>query len=143
MSATIVRKLHRHERCGSTALRNLLAFDGIEITEEMALGLGAGVCFYYVPMDNTVAVALHQWARQRLEEQFCELTGADLEFDTYDDAERSWEAARAAVDAGRPPYLLHQPLLPRPLRPVGALPRARGDPRRLRRRGRLPLRYGL
>ena len=34
--------------CGSTALRNLLAFHGLEISEEMALGLGAGVCFYYV-----------------------------------------------------------------------------------------------
>ena len=38
--------------CGSTALRNLLAFHGLEISEEMALGLGAGVCFYYVHLDE-------------------------------------------------------------------------------------------
>ena len=37
----------------------------------------------------------------------------------------------------------HRPLLPRPLRQLGALPRPRGRPRRLRRRGRLPLRHRL
>ena len=37
----------------------------------------------------------------------------------------------------------HRPLLPRPLRQLGALPRPRGGPRRLRRRGRLPLRHRL
>ena len=31
--------------CGSTALRNLLAFHGVEISEEMAFGLGAGAGF--------------------------------------------------------------------------------------------------
>ena len=39
---------YRHlpgNHCGSTALRNLLDFSGIRISEEMALGLGAGVCF--------------------------------------------------------------------------------------------------
>jgi hypothetical protein len=34
--------------CGSTALRNLLAFGGLELSEEMAFGLGAGAAFYYV-----------------------------------------------------------------------------------------------
>ena len=31
--------------CGSTALRNLLDHAEVEISEEMALGLGAGVSF--------------------------------------------------------------------------------------------------
>ncbi len=35
--------------CGSTALRNLLGFAGVELSEEMAFGLGAGACFYYLP----------------------------------------------------------------------------------------------
>ena len=46
--------------CGSTALRNLLAFHGVELSEEMAFGLGAGACFYYVAIDGPVAVAVHQ-----------------------------------------------------------------------------------
>ena len=40
---------YRHvpgNHCGSTALRNLLGFHGVEISEEMAFGLGAGACFY-------------------------------------------------------------------------------------------------
>ena len=42
---------YRHQpgnHCGSTALRNLLAFHGADVTEEMAFGLGAGACFFYV-----------------------------------------------------------------------------------------------
>jgi hypothetical protein len=108
MSATMIAG-YRHRpgnHCGSTALRNLLAFDGIEISEEMALGLGAGVCFYYIPLDGQSPSRFTNGRVGRLEEQFCELTGAELAFDTYDDAERSWEAARAAVDAGRPALLL-------------------------------------
>ena len=108
--------------CGSTALRNLLAFDGIEISEEMALGLGAGVCFYYVPLEGQSPSRFTNGRVGRLEEQFCELTGAALRFETFDDANASWAAARSAVDAGRPALLLDGPLLPRPLRTLGPLP---------------------
>jgi Butirosin biosynthesis protein H, N-terminal/Domain of unknown function (DUF4872) len=100
---------YRHipgNHCGSTALRNLLAFDGIEISEEMALGLGAGVCFYYVPLDGQSPSRFTNGRVGRLEEQFCELTGAALSFETFDDPEASWAAARSAVDAGRPALLL-------------------------------------
>ena len=34
--------------CGSTALRNLLAFHGVEISEELAFGLGAGQVTFIV-----------------------------------------------------------------------------------------------
>ena len=108
MSATMIAG-YRHRpgnHCGSTALRNLLAFDGVEISEEMALGLGAGVCFYYVPMDGQSPSRFTNGRVGRLEEQFCELTGAALALETFDDAQASWAAARAAVDAGRPPLLL-------------------------------------
>ena len=49
---------YRHvpgNHCGSTALRNLLAFHGVEISEEMAFGLGAGACFYYIVARRAVA----------------------------------------------------------------------------------------
>ena len=102
MSATMIAG-YRHRpgnHCGSTALRNLLAFDGIEITEEMALGLGAGVCFYYVPMDDQSPSRFTNGRVGRLEEQFCELTGADLDFETYDDA-RSGPGRRRAQRSTR------------------------------------------
>jgi hypothetical protein len=100
---------YRHlpgNHCGSTALRNLLAFDGIEISEEMALGLGAGVCFYYVPLEGQSPSRFTNGRVGRLEEQFCELTGVELRFETFPGPEASWEAARASVDAGRPALLL-------------------------------------
>jgi hypothetical protein len=100
---------YRHvpgNHCGSTALRNLLAFHGVEISEEMALGLGAGVCFYYVPLDGQSPSRFTNGRVGRLEEQFVELTGAPLRLETFDDADSSWEAARAVVDAGRPALLI-------------------------------------
>jgi hypothetical protein len=92
--------------CGSTALRNLLAFSGVRISEEMALGLGAGVCFYYVPLDGQTPSRFINGRVGRLEEQFCELTGLPLALESFPGPRESWDAARAAVDAGRPALLL-------------------------------------
>ncbi len=100
---------YRHapgNHCGSTALRNLLAFHGLEISEEMALGLGAGVCFYYVVLPGGSPTRFTNGRVGRLEEQFVELTGIELRMDTADDPAESWRLARAAVDSGRPALLL-------------------------------------
>ena len=108
MSATMLAG-YRHRpgnHCGSTALRNLLAYDGIEISEEMALGLGAGVSFYYLHLDGQSPSRFTNGRAGRLEEQFLELTGAAIDLRTFDSPEDSWEAARAAVDDGRPALLL-------------------------------------
>ena len=94
--------------CGSTALRNLLAFHGIEVSEEMAFGLGAGAGFYYLAIDGTSPSRWFNGRTARLEESFRELTGAALELRTFgeEDGEAAWEAARAEVDAGNPALLL-------------------------------------
>jgi Butirosin biosynthesis protein H, N-terminal/Domain of unknown function (DUF4872) len=90
--------------CGSTAIRNLLAFHGVELSEQMAFGLGAGACFYFVPMDSPSRFV--NGRTSRLEEQFVELSGAPLDLRTFDDPEASWEAARATVSGGAPALLL-------------------------------------
>lgn len=108
MSATMVAG-YRHRpgnHCGSTALRNLLAFAGVEISEEMAFGLGAGACFYYVPLDGQTPSRLIAGRVDRLEQQFLELTGSALELRTFSDAHESWAAARASIDSGAPALLL-------------------------------------
>jgi hypothetical protein len=108
MAATLVPG-YRHvpgNHCGSTALRNLLAFHGLEMSEEMALGLGAGVSFYYVVLDGSSPSRFTNGRTGRLEEQFVELTGAPIRLDTFHDADSAWEAARSAVDAGRPAILI-------------------------------------
>jgi len=100
---------YRHvpgNHCGSTALRNLLAFHGAEISEEMALGLGAGACFYYIVIDGQSPSRFTNGRTSRLEEEFVALTGAPLRLDTHDDPARAWEMARAVVDDGRPAILL-------------------------------------
>src|SRR6266511_4056583 len=100
---------YRHvpgNHCGSTALRNLLAFHGLEISEEMALGLGAGVAFYYVVLNGQSPSRFTNGRVGKLEEQFVELTGIALRMQTTHDADESWRLARAAVDSGRPALLL-------------------------------------
>lgn len=100
---------YRHvpgNHCGSTALRNLLAFGGVEISEELALGLGAGVCFYYVPLDGQSPSRFINGRVGRLEQQFCELTGLALRLRTFGGPDESWRAARSAVDGGVPALLL-------------------------------------
>jgi Butirosin biosynthesis protein H, N-terminal/Domain of unknown function (DUF4872) len=94
--------------CGSTALRNLLAFHGVaDLSEEMAFGLGAGACFYYVALDQASPTRWFNGRTARLEETFAELTGAALELRTFEAGDGdAWEAARAKVDDGQPVLLL-------------------------------------
>jgi hypothetical protein len=93
--------------CGSTALRNLLGFHGVEISEEMAFGLGAGAGFYYLALEDNSPSRWFNGRTARLEESFRELTGAALDLRTFAaDGDAAWEAARSAVDAGRPALLL-------------------------------------
>jgi hypothetical protein len=93
--------------CGSTALRNLLDFHGVEISEEMAFGLGAGACFYYVSLEDASPTRWFNGRTARLEENFSELTGAALELRTFEQGDgEAWEAARTEVDDGQPVLLL-------------------------------------
>ncbi len=93
--------------CGSTALRNLLAFHGIDISEEMAFGLGAGACFYYVTIEDASPTRWFNGRTARLEENFGELTGAALELRTFEEGtDAAWFAAVGEVDAGRPVLIL-------------------------------------
>src|SRR5215207_11692128 len=94
--------------CGSTALRNLLAFHGVEISEEMAFGLGAGAGFYYLALDDGSPSRWFNGRTARLEESVRELTGAALQLDTFpeEEGEAAWAAARETVDAGSPTLLL-------------------------------------
>lgn len=93
--------------CGSTALRNLLGFHGVQISEEMAFGLGAGACFYYLALDDASPTRWFNGRTARLEEEFRDLTGAALEMRTFAPGDGgAWEAVRQEVDAGRPALLL-------------------------------------
>ncbi len=108
MTTTMVEGF-RHvpgNHCGSTALRNLLGHAGVDLTEEMAFGLGAGACFYYVAVDGQSPSRFFNGRVARLEETFLELTGLPLRLQTFEDADASWRAAQAQVDSGRPSLLI-------------------------------------
>jgi hypothetical protein len=92
--------------CGSTALRNLLGHHGIEFSEEMAFGLGAGACFYYLVLEEASPTRWFNGRTAQLEQNFLELSGAPLQLETFEDPNDAWDAARASVDAGRPALLL-------------------------------------
>jgi hypothetical protein len=92
--------------CGSTALRNLLAFHGTAISEELAFGLGAGAGFYYLVSDEMSPTRFTNGRTGRLEEQFLELTGAPLRLRTDPDPDVAWRHARETVDDGRPVLLI-------------------------------------
>lgn len=100
--------------CGSTAIRNLLAFNGVAISEELAFGLGAGACFFYVSHDELSPSRFTSGRTARLEEQFVELTAPlsaalgkqGLELSTSADPDASWAMARERIDSGRPVLLL-------------------------------------
>ena len=109
----------------------------------MAFGLGAGACFYFVPMDGSSPSRFMNGRTSRLEEQFVELTGAPLELRTYRRPGRELGGGARDGLRRRAGAAAHRPLLPRPLREVGPLPGPRGRARGLRRRGRVPLRHRL
>jgi hypothetical protein len=92
--------------CGSTALRNLLRFHGVAISEELAFGLGAGPCFYYFAADALSPSRFTNGRTARLEENFLKLTGAPLRLRTAAEPEESWRLAREAIDDGRPVLLI-------------------------------------
>jgi butirosin biosynthesis protein H-like/uncharacterized protein DUF4872 len=93
--------------CGSTALRNLLAFHNVEISEEMAFGLGAGACFYYLTPEDASPSRWFNGRTARLEESFRDLTGSALQMRTFEQGhDGAWDAARAEVDAGNPVLIL-------------------------------------
>jgi Butirosin biosynthesis protein H, N-terminal/Domain of unknown function (DUF4872) len=112
MEATTEPRLvpgYRHvpgNHCGSTALRNLLAFHGLQMSEELAFGLGAGACFYYVVLEGQSPSRFTNGRTARLEEQFVQLTGAPVRMETSDDPEASWALARRVIDSDRPAILL-------------------------------------
>ncbi len=92
--------------CGSTALRNLLGFHGVDVSEELAFGLGAGACFYYFVSEDLSPSRFTNGRTGRLEESFLRLTGAPLRLTTAADPEQAWRLASGIVDEGRPVLLI-------------------------------------
>ena len=91
--------------CGSTALADALRVRGLDLTEAMAFGLGAGLGFYYLDSPLLSPTRLFLGRQWPLETTACEVLGAQVKVRTEADAGRAWDAVRAALDRGLAPIL--------------------------------------
>jgi hypothetical protein len=91
--------------CGSTALADALRFHGVELSEPMVFGLGAGLGFYYLVSPALSPSHLFCGRTLQLEETACELLGAPVHVRTEDDPVRAWEGVRAALGRGVVPIV--------------------------------------
>ncbi len=91
--------------CGSTALADVLRLRGVDVSEAMAFGLGAGLGFYYLVSPALSPTHLFQGRQAHLERTACEVLGAPFRDREEDDPARAWDAVRAAVDRGGAPIL--------------------------------------
>lgn len=91
--------------CGTTALADALRVRGVELSEPMAFGLGAGLGFYYLVSAATSPTHLFCGRTVRLEETACEVLGAPVQVRTEDDPARAWQGVRAALDRGLAPIV--------------------------------------
>jgi len=91
--------------CGSTAMRNVLAHRGIDLSEPMCFGLGAGAGFFYVPDLPVPPGVVFHGRTLMFERDLCGFLGLPFDEHTEDDAELGWAHARGAVLSGHPVLL--------------------------------------
>jgi predicted CXXCH cytochrome family protein len=103
MKGLVASYQHRTgEHCASTALRNILHFHGVELSEAMIVGLSSGLGFYYVRKPEWSPTRMMHGRTATLETDFCRNTGIAFEDRAEPDDERAWIAVRERIDSGRP-----------------------------------------
>lgn len=103
MSVFVETYQHRTgEHCASTALRNLLAHDGIELSEGMVFGLASGLGFFYLRSDEMSPTRLFHGRTMSLESDLGANTGIRLTDRPEPDDERAFAIVRERIDGGTP-----------------------------------------
>ena len=102
MEKTVLRLEHFQNlvghHCSSSALRSVLHFDGIEVSEALAFGLGSGLGFFYSVEPQGSPTRRFNGRAPDLEGNFYRLAGAPLEWA----GEWRPERIRMALEAHRP-----------------------------------------
>jgi len=91
--------------CGSTAVADALRVAGVDLSEPMAFGLGAGLGFHYFASPTLSPSHVFHGRSTHLERTACEVIGVQAREHTEEDAARAWEGVRAAVDRGIAPIV--------------------------------------
>ena len=106
MSARIASYVHRTgEHCASTALRNVLAHGGNELSEAMVFGLASGLGFFYFKSDAASPTRLFHGRTPTFEENLAANTGVALALREEPDDDRAEQRLRERLDAGAPVLL--------------------------------------
>jgi hypothetical protein len=93
--------------CGTTAMRDLLCYIGIDTSEAMCLGLGSGLGFTYLRDPEGRSPSHLFYGRTiNLEHDLCAHLSLDYEEGADDDADHAWQVAKTWVDHDIP-VLLH------------------------------------
>jgi len=91
--------------CGSTAVADALRTAGVEVSEPVAFGLGAGLGFYYLAVPGLSPSLLFQGRSARLELEACAALGVQAAERTAEDAAAALAGVRAALGRGVAPIL--------------------------------------
>ncbi len=93
------------EHCASTAMRNILAFHGLSLSEGMVFGLANGLGFFYLVNDQLSPTRMLHGRPASIERDFGRNTGVPQKSGETGDDERAWADLRANLDAGIPVML--------------------------------------
>jgi hypothetical protein len=93
------------EHCASTALRNLLAHYGTELSEAMVFGLASGLGFFYFKSDAVSPTRMFHGRSPTFEQNLVADTGIALTQIEEADDDRAEEILRERLDAGVPVLL--------------------------------------
>ncbi|MZR63433.1 BtrH N-terminal domain-containing protein [Alcanivorax sp. DP30] len=106
-STVDVPHTHRPGRhCGSSAIRDLLEFHGLNLTEAFCFGLGAGLGITYVEIPDTATPFIVHVRSMGFEERVFSTLGVPFRWETWQDKSAAADALDNHLEAGRPALLL-------------------------------------
>ncbi len=88
--------------CASTAIRDMLSFHGIQMSEAMCFGIGAGLGIWYLDLPNNSPSRLVHMRSTDFEAQFFSRIGHEFTWDRSDDPAQAEASLCRAIDNGRP-----------------------------------------
>jgi hypothetical protein len=88
--------------CGSTGIRDLVNFHGLDFDEPMCFGIGAGLGLWYLKEGQLPATRMIHVRSLDLENQFFNRIGTPFAWRQYDNPDGSGRDLRACLDRGLP-----------------------------------------
>jgi hypothetical protein len=92
--------------CGSTAMADALRSAGIDLSEAMAFGLGAGLWFVMLDGPHLSPSTMFFGRSMTYESDLCGALGIDFDDGTAPTFDEAWPELRRLVQEGRPPLLV-------------------------------------